>query len=342
MKQLHGGTRISGKPAKTSAPDKPLVSIITVCLNSEKYLEQTIQSVINQTYDNIEYIIIDGGSTDKTLDIIRKYEKYIEYWVSEPDKGIYDAMNKGIAFARGEWVGIINSDDFYARDTVKLVVEAAGTDKEAQIFCGNIKILNSRESKDLRDCRELKGQTGDLLKKLKIIHPTCFVSRKIYAKFKFNTNFMFAGDMDFVTRLYSDNVKFGYVDELLAYARPGGLGSSLPARREFYQIKTFYKTFPPRLTRAALKKSLETGRPSLPYLLLFLVNTLQIFPVLCNILGNTIKLILANINPKFTRKNSGEYRREINFGIFQLKYKLLFKVFFYRYGKQQQPGRISD
>ena len=333
MKQLHGGTSVSGKPAKTSAPDKPLVSIITVCLNSEKYLEQTIQSVLGQTYDNIEYIIIDGGSTDKTLDIIRKYEERIEYWVSEPDRGIYAAMNKGISFSRGEWVGIINSDDFYAKDTVRLVVEAARSDKEAQLFCGNIKILNSREFKDRRDCWERKGQIGNfLLKKLKICHPTCFVSRKIYAKFKFNTNFMFAADSDFVVRLYANNVKFGYINEPLAYARPGGIGSSLPARCESYQIKTFYKTFPPRLTRAALKKSLETGRPSLPFFVLFLVNTLQIFPILCSIMENTVKLIMANINPKLTRHNANKHRWKLNFGVFQLKYRL-FRVFFYRYGK---------
>ena len=314
-------------------PGKPLVSIITVCLNSEKYLEQTIQSVLGQTYDNIEYIIIDGGSTDKTLDVVRKYEEHIECWVSEPDKGIYDAMNKGISFARGEWVGIINSDDFYAKDTVKLVVEAAGTDKEAQLFLGNLKLLNSRESIDPCDCWGKKGQVGDfLLKKLKVYHPTCFVSRKVYAKFKFNTSFMFGADSDFIVRIYSNNVKFGYIDEPLAYARPDGAGSSLPARRESYQIKTFYKTFPRNLTRAALKKSLEKGRPPIPFFLLFPVNTLQIFPILCNIMDTTVRLILVSINPKSTRGNINKYRGEINFKVFQLKYRL-FRVFFYRYGK---------
>ena len=91
----------------------PLVTIITVVFNGEKYLQQTIQSVINQTYDNVEYVVIDGGSTDGTVDIIRKYEDKIDYWVSEPDQGIYDAMNKGIQLAGGEIVGLINSDDCY-------------------------------------------------------------------------------------------------------------------------------------------------------------------------------------------------------------------------------------
>jgi len=332
LKQLHGGTRVIGKSSKISAPDRPLVSIITVCLNSEKYLEQAIQSVLGQTYDNIEYIIIDGGSTDKTLDIIRKYEEYIEYWASEPDKGLYDAMNKGISFAGGEWIGIINSDDFYARDTVKLMVEAARADKEAQLFYSNMKVLNSRECVDLRDCRECKGQTGNLLKEFKLNHPTCLVSREIYAKLKFNVNFRSAADWDFVIRLYLDNVKFGYINEPLAYARPGGISNSLPAQREVYRMKAFYETLSlPLTTRAAVKKSLEIGRPP-SFFLFFLTNTLQIFPVLYNILENTVKLILASINPKFTRQSAGKYRWKLNFLFFKLKYRL-FKVFFYRYGK---------
>ena len=92
---------------------EPKVSIITVCLNSEKTLEQAIQSVISQTYKNIEYIIVDGASTDGTLDIISKYENKITKWVSEKDQGLYYAMNKGIDMATGDIVGIINSDDWY-------------------------------------------------------------------------------------------------------------------------------------------------------------------------------------------------------------------------------------
>lgn len=92
------------------------ISIVTVSYNAAKTIEQTIKSVINQTYSNIEYIVIDGGSTDGTVDIIRKYEDRIAYWVSEPDGGIFDAMNKGIKVATGEVVGIINSDDWYEHD----------------------------------------------------------------------------------------------------------------------------------------------------------------------------------------------------------------------------------
>jgi glycosyltransferase involved in cell wall biosynthesis len=91
----------------------PLITVITVVYNGAKYLEDTIKSVINQTYPNVEYIIIDGGSTDGTIDIIKKYDDYIDYWVSEPDKGIYDAMNKGISISFGEWLNMLNSGDSY-------------------------------------------------------------------------------------------------------------------------------------------------------------------------------------------------------------------------------------
>jgi glycosyltransferase involved in cell wall biosynthesis len=90
----------------------PVVSIITSCLNSENMIERTIQSVIDQTYPNIEYIIIDGGSTDRTLDIIKKYEDNIEKWISEPDSGVYDGMNKGILCSTGEILYFLNSGDY--------------------------------------------------------------------------------------------------------------------------------------------------------------------------------------------------------------------------------------
>ena len=111
------------KGLKMKKKDNPLVSIITVCFNSERTIEQTIKSVLNQTYKEIEYIIVDGQSTDGTLDIINKYSSQIAKIVSEPDEGLYHAMNKGISMATGDIVGIINSDDWYEPYTVEEVVK---------------------------------------------------------------------------------------------------------------------------------------------------------------------------------------------------------------------------
>ena len=116
----------------------PLISVITVSYNAVTTIEQTILSVINQTYSNIEYIIIDGGSTDGTVDIIRKYADRIAYWVSEPDKGIYDAMNKGTKKANGEYIAFLNSDDWYELDAVSIIAQFA--DGKNDLISGIIKI----------------------------------------------------------------------------------------------------------------------------------------------------------------------------------------------------------
>jgi glycosyltransferase involved in cell wall biosynthesis len=220
-------------------PDSPLVSIITVCLNSDKYLAQTIQSVINQTYGNIEYIIIDGGSTDKTLNIIQEYEKYIARWVSEPDEGIYDAMNKGISFAGGEWVGIINSDDWYEPDTVYNVIKAAAEKPEAGVFFGDM-FLHQQEN-DQSIYHKVKDWIDNPLLNT-TPHPGCFVSRRIYEQFRFNPNFRIVGDQDLMVRLYFSGIKFSHIDRILANFRLGGVGSQLSYRSiiERYRIRSRY------------------------------------------------------------------------------------------------------
>lgn len=98
--------------------ERPLVTVITISYNAEAIIERTILSVINQTYPAVEYIIIDGGSTDSTVDIIEKYANKVTYWISEPDNGIYDAMNKGLDIATGKWVSFMNSGDYYYSNNV--------------------------------------------------------------------------------------------------------------------------------------------------------------------------------------------------------------------------------
>ena len=132
-----GGLR-KNKLFKSSEKNKPLISIITVCYNSEKTLERSIQSVLNQNYENIEYILIDGNSSDNTLNIINKYNDCIDLWVSEKDNGIYDAMNKGILLSSGEIIGILNSDDEYTSNALTLV-NRYFTEKNIDFLFGSVK-----------------------------------------------------------------------------------------------------------------------------------------------------------------------------------------------------------
>jgi glycosyltransferase involved in cell wall biosynthesis len=181
----------------------PLVSVITVVYNGEKYLEQTVQSVIDQTYKNIEYLIIDGGSTDGTLNIIKKYEKQIAYWVSEPDKGLYDAMNKGIELAKGELIGMINSDDWYELHTVQLMAEAYLNNPSKNIFhADRFDILEGGERK-IRKFNpsnfkfKYYGMTYN--------HPSMFITRAEYQKHLYNTNLRALSDYQFVLEAFLRN-----------------------------------------------------------------------------------------------------------------------------------------
>lgn len=127
-----------------SNENRPLVTVITPSWNSTAFLEQTILSVINQTYEKIEYIVIDGGSTDGTLEIIRKYENAIDYWVSEPDDGMYQAINKGMSRASGEIVAYLNSDDLYYPDTISKVVDFFADNPSADLVYGNLDFIDEK------------------------------------------------------------------------------------------------------------------------------------------------------------------------------------------------------
>jgi len=173
---------------------KPSVSIITVCFNSEKYLERAIKSVVTQDYPHIEHIIIDGGSKDGTLDIIEKYKNRISYWISEPDNGIYDAMNKGIKVAKGDILYFLNSDDrLYNRDVVKNAAYFLNS-KNVDFVYGNI--LNC----SLNSPNFLLGKYPNFITKRHFLrgtigHPATFFRRGCFVK---------AGNFDIRYRILSD------------------------------------------------------------------------------------------------------------------------------------------
>jgi glycosyltransferase involved in cell wall biosynthesis len=204
----------------------PLVSIITVTYNAEKFLEQTMQSVFAQAYPNIEYIIIDGSSTDRTLEIITNYalqitKKFQLRWISERDNGIYDAMNKGIALAKGELIGIINADDFYEADAVETVVKVFSENSQAGIFYGNVNLLNPDGT--FFKIKKSNPNLDELYKNFSLQHPTFFVKAETYKNHgNFDANFKIAGDYDFSLRCYLAGVEFCYIDKTLTNFRRGG------------------------------------------------------------------------------------------------------------------------
>ena len=195
----------------------PLISIITVVFNGSKTLEQTIVSVINQKYQNIEYIVIDGGSTDGTLDIIKKYENDITYWISEPDKGIYHAMNKGIEKAKGEIIGIINSDDWYEESAVENIVAKYIKYPHKKIFHGDRYDIDKEGKKYIRKFNPSKFKL--LYYGMTYNHPSMFIHKELYKENLYNTNLIALSDYEFVLRQFLKNKNSFYLTQKKRYGR---------------------------------------------------------------------------------------------------------------------------
>jgi glycosyltransferase involved in cell wall biosynthesis len=195
------------------------ISIITVVLNAEETIEKTIKSVIKQSYSNIQYIIIDGGSTDDTLNIIKKYNDKIDIIVSEKDYGLYHAMNKGIELATGEIIGMINADDYYYPDIFNDVAESfENSDLESNIFFGDM----------FHDGKTIPGWRPDSLKIGAFgAHPSMFVPKAVYQKIgKYKLNYKILSDYDFMYRAFNVfNIKPIYLPKLVAFFNTGGLAS---------------------------------------------------------------------------------------------------------------------
>lgn len=190
--------------------NKPKVSVVTVSYNAVSSIESTILSVINQTYSNIEYIIIDGGSRDGTVEIIKKYASRISYWISEPDKGIYDAMNKGIDKANGEWVNFMNAgDSFYEVSTIESFMDKVSL--SADIAYGDTMILYSM-GKVLEKAKPL-----NLIKERMVFgHQATFVKAYLLKQFKFDTSYRSSGDYHFFYQMYMKKYFFEYIPIVVA------------------------------------------------------------------------------------------------------------------------------
>ncbi|MDR1527867.1 MAG: glycosyltransferase [Dysgonamonadaceae bacterium] len=217
--------------------NRPLVSIITVTYNARNTIEQTIQSVFSQTYPNIEYLIIDGGSNDGTVNLILQNASRLNYWVSEKDQGIYDAMNKGIRLAKGNLIGIINAGDYYQPDAVENIVEAYRKHPEYGIFHGNIHLRN--EDGSFFKLKKPNPDLSQLYRGMSLFHPTVFVRKEIYEKTGlYDCRFEIAADFDFILRNYLAGTLFFYIDQVIADFKQGGFSgrNKLRSHRECRDI----------------------------------------------------------------------------------------------------------
>ena len=186
--------------------NNPMVSVVTISYNAAVAIEQTILSVINQTYENFEYIIIDGGSTDDTVNIIKKYDDRLAYWVSESDNGIYDAMNKGALAAKGDYVLFVNVGDIFATQFVLSEVILTMISRK-DIYYGSI--INRMSYGDV----EVIPQSLDKIRTRMIFsHQATFVKKKLLVQHKFNVKYKYAADYDFLSRMYFQHCSFQLIN----------------------------------------------------------------------------------------------------------------------------------
>lgn len=227
LKRQEGGRRIHGK-VRRLLPHSPLLSVVTVVFNGAATIEHTICSVLEQTYENFEHIIIDGGSSDGTLDILRKYDGDIDYWVSEKDAGIYDAMNKGIFLAQGDYVGMLNSDDYFAdpKVLVKIAEQFKSSNTDAVFSCLDI-VDPASLNRVFRKYRIPNFNKFMLRIGVMPPHPTFYCKKSCYEKAgKYRTDYRIAADFEMLVRLLvKHHITWAFFDETTVKMRSGGLSS---------------------------------------------------------------------------------------------------------------------
>lgn len=214
--------------------NKIKLSIITISYNSEKTIERTIKSVLAQTYKDFEYIIVDGGSTDLTIEIIMKYEPLFEgrlKWKSEPDNGIYDAMNKGIHRSTGEIIGIVNSDDWIEPTAMTAIAKfAENVDYKNTLICGSMnfhyedghtQLFLSDEEKFFKGIKNYSFNYG-------AYHPAIWVGKNVYDSVGlFDCNYKTAADIDFIYRCYLEKKNFIFIPEVVTNMSDGGISNNI-------------------------------------------------------------------------------------------------------------------
>lgn len=208
--------------------DNLKVSIITVCYNAEEYIENAIQSVLNQTHKDIEYIIIDGKSTDRTLEIVGKYKDRIHAIISEKDNGVYNAMNKGIRNSTGDILYFLNSDDyFFDNVTVETIVKEFVEDNSSDLIYGRVKVINipaQIQSQGNNFSINLGFNSKRELIQNHVCHQCIFVKKEVFNKFGlFNEKYKIFADFDWILRIYSRGVKIKFINRYVTFYNYQGL-----------------------------------------------------------------------------------------------------------------------
>lgn len=205
---------------KKDMSNKPLITVITVVFNAARYLEDTILSVLNQTYDNIEYILIDGGSRDGTIDILKKYEGQIDYWLSEKDGGIYDAMNKGINLSTGGWIYFLGGDDRLSKPDITSIVASCmqSAKNEVMIIYGNVYNNNGQLINSTMGRKILLHNT--------IHHQSCFYNRQLFKTFRYSTTTNIISDYELNLITYIKKYNHIKIIQNIAICNDGGMSTN--------------------------------------------------------------------------------------------------------------------
>ncbi len=248
-----------------SKKTNPTFSIITVVYNDVKNIEETIKSVLNQTYKDFEYIIIDGKSDDGTVEKIKKYDKEIDYWVSEKDGGIYDAMNKGIKKSKGELLFFLNSNDFfYNKDVLKNIAKQYLKNNKPDILYGRAYLKFPEKNKKKKILSQpfykqrLKSGFG-------LCHQTTFVKKSVFEKIGiFDLKYSLAGDYDFFCRCFLKNLEFNHINDIVTIFTTDGKSSNFEALflekkeivKKYFGDIGFLKYFVVRRWQNVMKKCL--------------------------------------------------------------------------------------
>lgn len=204
------------------------ITVITVCRNAEDTIEDTLQSVRSQRYPNVEHLVIDGGSKDGTLDVVKRHRDRISKFISEPDRGIYDAMNKGIGLATGDVVGFLNADDLYAHGDVLSRVADAFTNSHVDALFGDAEFFDSNDpQRVVRRYRSRRFRPDRIGWGWMPAHPTLFLKRRVFDRHGwFRIDYRIAGDFELVARIFRDNaLRYRYLPEILVRMRTGGVST---------------------------------------------------------------------------------------------------------------------